>query len=133
MNAADICPLLSQRQNLPHPRLLVEGFVKMTENNYVIKEDHIKHETLNQCWADVGPASQTLGQQQPSIGSMSCVCRDSVVSSGHSFRGGGGRAASKDGTLSMCWFNAGPLLATLANVTCLLGGGHGANRNVTYS
>ena len=60
----------------------------MTENSYVIKEDPSKHETLNQCWADVGPASQTLGQQQPSIGSMPRVRRDGVVSSGHSFGGG---------------------------------------------
>ena len=60
----------------------------MTENNYVIKEDPSKHETLNQCWADVGPAAQTLGQNQPSIGSMSRVCRDGVVSSSHSFGGG---------------------------------------------
>ena len=37
-----------------------------------------KYETLNQCCADVGPASQTLGQHQPSIGSMSRVCRDMV-------------------------------------------------------
>ena len=34
----------------------------MTENNYVIKEDPSKHETLNQCWADVGPASHTCLQ-----------------------------------------------------------------------
>ena len=72
----------------PHSKSLVKGFVKMTENNYVIKEDHSKHETLNQCWADVGPASQMLGQHQPSIGSMSGVCRDGVVSSGRSFGGG---------------------------------------------
>ena len=49
----------------------------MTENNYVIK-DPSKHEILNQCWADVGPAAQTLGQHQPSIGSMSRVCRDGL-------------------------------------------------------
>ena len=29
----------------------MKGFVKMTENNYVIKEDLNMHETLNQCWA----------------------------------------------------------------------------------
>ena len=72
----------------------MKGFVKMTENNYVIKEDPGKHEPLNQCWADVGPASQMLGQHQPSIGSMSRVCRDCVVSSGHSF--GGGPPAKRD-------------------------------------
>ena len=33
-----------------------------------------KHETLNQCWADVGPTSATLAQHQPSIGSMSRAC-----------------------------------------------------------
>ena len=36
-----------------------------------------KHETLNQCncWVDVRPTSKTVGQHQPSIGSMSRVCR----------------------------------------------------------
>ena len=33
-----------------------------------------KHETLNQCWVDVGPTSLTVGQHQPNIGSMSRVC-----------------------------------------------------------
>ena len=33
-----------------------------------------KHEALNQCWFNVGPASQTVGQQWPSIGSIYCVC-----------------------------------------------------------
>ena len=49
----------------------MKGFGKLTENNYVIKEDPSKHATLNQCWADVGPASLY-----------------GVVSSGHSFGGG---------------------------------------------
>ena len=70
----------------PHSRSLqVKEFVKMTENNYVSKEDPGKQETLCQSWADVEPASQTLGQHQPSIGVMARVCRDGVVSSGHSF------------------------------------------------
>ena len=33
-----------------------------------------KHETLNQCWVDVGPSPTTLGQRQPSIGSTYRVC-----------------------------------------------------------
>ena len=33
-----------------------------------------KHETLNQCWFNVGPPSTTLGQQQTNIGSASGVC-----------------------------------------------------------
>ena len=37
----EFCPILSQRKKYrkPHCRSLVKGFVKMTENNYVIKED----------------------------------------------------------------------------------------------
>ena len=31
--------------------------------------------TLTQCWADAGPASQTIGQHQPNIGPMPHVCR----------------------------------------------------------
>ena len=48
-----------------------------------------------------------------------------------------GEATSKDGILTMCWFNVGPLSAgpTLnqhkVNVKCLLGGAPGANRSVT--
>ena len=34
-----------------------------------------KHEALNQCWFEDGPASQTVGQNWTSIGSTSCVCR----------------------------------------------------------
>ena len=33
-----------------------------------------KHETLNQCWVDVGPTSKTVSQHQPNTGAMSCVC-----------------------------------------------------------
>ena len=33
-----------------------------------------KHEALNQCWFYAGPASQTVGQNWPSIGSTSFVC-----------------------------------------------------------
>ena len=32
-----------------------------------------KNEALNQCWFDAGPASLTVGQHQPSIGSASRV------------------------------------------------------------
>ena len=35
---------------------------------------HNKHETLTQCWFNVGPASQTAVQQWSNIGSMSRVC-----------------------------------------------------------
>ena len=34
----------------------------------------IKHETLNRCWCNVGPASQTMGQHYPNTGSTSRVC-----------------------------------------------------------
>ena len=33
-----------------------------------------KHNVLNQCWFDAGPASQTVGQNWTSIGSTSRVC-----------------------------------------------------------
>ena len=33
-----------------------------------------KHKALNQCWFYAGPASQTVGQNWTSIGSLSCVC-----------------------------------------------------------
>ena len=33
-----------------------------------------KHEALNQCWFDAGPAWQTVGQHWNSIGSTSSVC-----------------------------------------------------------
>ena len=32
-----------------------------------------KHEALNQCWFDAGPAAQIVGQHWTSIGSMSCL------------------------------------------------------------
>ena len=40
-DVADICPKLSRPKiyRKPNPRSLVKGFIKMTENNYVIKED----------------------------------------------------------------------------------------------
>ena len=31
-----------------------------------------KHETLNQCWLNVGPASKTMGQHSANIGSRVC-------------------------------------------------------------
>ena len=58
----------------------------MTENNYVIKEDPSKHETLNQFWVDVGPAAQTLGQGRRCL-------KQSLIRE---------RAPSKDGTLRIC-------------------------------
>ena len=33
-----------------------------------------KHDTLNQCWFDIGPSSATLAQHQTSIVSMCRVC-----------------------------------------------------------
>ena len=124
-NVANICPLLSQRQNLrkPHQRSLVKGFIKITENNYVIK-DPSKHEILNQCWADVGPAAQTLGQHQPSI---VCVCRDglsqAVTHSGEGLQ----QRRDIEHVLVKCWPIVNDAGLTLkqhkGNVTCLLGGG----------
>ena len=35
---------------------------------------HSKHETLNQCWYNVGPTSATLAQHYINIGSASRVC-----------------------------------------------------------
>ena len=90
------------------------------------------------CWADVGPASQTLGQHQPSIGSMSRVCRYGAVSSGHSFGGG---PPAKTGY----WPCVGSMLAhrqrRWSNIETTrgqchvfageVGGVHGTNRSVT--
>ena len=44
-------------------------------NDRLRQRSPCKHETLNQCWADVGPTSATLAQHQPSIGSMARACR----------------------------------------------------------
>ena len=38
-----------------------------------------KHRKFTQCWFDVGPASETLGQQQTSIGYASCLCWGSAL------------------------------------------------------
>ena len=38
-----------------------------------------KHDTFTKYWAEVGPASTTLGQPQPSIGQTVCVCYKVVV------------------------------------------------------
>ena len=35
-----------------------------------------KHDTLNQCWLNVGPASKMMAQQSTTIGSTSHVCLD---------------------------------------------------------
>ena len=93
----------------------------MTENNYVIKEDTSKHETLNQCWADVGQclvfAGTALSQAVAHLEEGSQQRRDI------------------DHLLIQCWpiiIDAGPPLKQhKGNVTCLLGGAHGANRSVT--
>ena len=109
----------------------------MTENNYVIK-DTSKHEIFNQCWADVGPAAQTLGQHQPSIGSMSRVCRDCLSQAVTHSGEGPQQRRDIEHVLGKCWpigNDAGPTLKQhKGNITCLLGGGggaHGANRSVT--
>ena len=113
---------------------MVKGFVKMTENNYVIKENPSKHEKSNQCWAEVGPRRRRWAHQ-PSIGSMSRVCRDGVVSNGNSF---GGRPPAKTGHqpcvgsmlahCQRCWPNIEP-----AEGQChvFAGGAPGADRSVT--
>ena len=33
-----------------------------------------KHETLAQCWVNVGPASKTMGQHHPTLGTTSSLC-----------------------------------------------------------
>ena len=40
---------------------------------YVTRVYHSKHKTLNQCWFNVGPASQTMGQHSPIIGFVLAV------------------------------------------------------------
>ena len=76
-----------------------------------------------------------VGQQQPSIGLMSRVCRDGFVSSGHSFGEGPQQRRDIEYVLVQCWpivSNAGPTLKQhKGNVTCLLGSAHDANRSVT--
>ena len=37
---------------------------------YCLLALHSKHDTLTQCWVDVGPPSSTSAQHQPGIGSM---------------------------------------------------------------
>ena len=105
----------------------------MIENNYLIKEDPSKHETLNQCWADVGPALQTLGQHQPSIG-LSLGLAGTALSQAVTYSAEGPQQRRDiDHVLVQCWpivSDAGPTLKK-GNVTCLLGGAHGANRTVT--
>ena len=94
----------------------------MTENNYVIK-DLSKHEILNQCWDDIGPAAQALGQHQPSIGSMSRVCRDGLYQAGE----GPQQRRDIEQLLVECWPIVNDAVPTLkqhkGNVTCLRGGG----------
>ena len=100
----------------------------MTENNYVIKNPS-KHEIVNQCWADVGPAAQTLGQHQPSIGLMSRVCRDGLSQAVTHSGEGPQQRRDIEHVLVKCWpivNDAGPTLRLhKGNVTCLLGGGGG--------
>ena len=40
-----------------------------------------KHEMLPQCWHDVGPASQTMGQHHSNTGSMFCFWWGAIFSS----------------------------------------------------
>ena len=58
----------------------------------------VKHETLTQCWADVGPPSTMLSQNEPSIGLPCCVWRHAEC-----------RPASQilhGPTLTQLWFEA---------------------------
>ena len=43
------------------------------------QEDTSKHETLNQCWFNVGPPSTTWTIYWPNFGSMSRICWDIVL------------------------------------------------------
>ena len=51
---------------------------KQASNIHVVFKVSSKHETLNQCWFNVVPASQTVAQPWTSFGSMSRVCSDST-------------------------------------------------------
>ena len=42
-------------------------------NTSIVQMLYSKHEALNQCWFDAGPASQTVGQHWTRICSTSCV------------------------------------------------------------
>ena len=101
----------------------------MTENIYVITEDPSKHDTLNQCWADVWPTniSPALVQCLVFAGTALSQAVTHLALP----------PAKRDivHVLVQCWPNvsdAGPLLKQhKGNVTCLLGGAHCANRSVT--
>ena len=43
------------------------------------KNTHSKHDTLTQCWANVGPPSTTLSHHEPSIGSKCRACREKSI------------------------------------------------------
>ena len=91
----------------------------MTGKNYVIKEDPSKRETLNQCLADVGPASQSPAQCLVFAGT---ALSQAVTHSGE----GPQQRRDIDHVLIQCWpivSHAGPTLQQhKGNVMCLLGG-----------
>ena len=58
--------LLSRPGGLLNHRFMGE----YCKNTYI----HTKHETLNECWGNDGPASHTMDQHYPSTGSTSLVC-----------------------------------------------------------
>ena len=82
------------------------------------------------CWASVADAGPTTAQQFFNVSSS----RDGVVSSCHSFGGGPPAKTGHEHVLVQCWpsvSDAATLKQHEGNVTCLLGGAHGANRSVT--
>ena len=63
-----------------HARTIMSLFYKKRNSiSDSLSLDPSKHETLNQCWVDVGPPSATLVQHQPNISSMSRVYWDSCT------------------------------------------------------
>ena len=58
--------------------LIFHGFPGRTGGGALPDSEHphpaIKHNTFSQCWHNVGPASQTVGQHYTSISSVCCVC-----------------------------------------------------------
>ena len=52
---------------------LSHSFLSVCPSLFIVQA--VKHETLTQCWANVGPLSTTLSQHKPSIGLPCCVWR----------------------------------------------------------
>ena len=116
----------------PHRRSLVKGFVKMTKNNYVIKEDPSKHDTLNQCWPMLGQRRRRWANSSPAL--VQCIVFAGQRCFKRSLKGPQQRRDIDHVLVQCCPIvsDAGPTLKQLkGNVTCLLRGAHGANRSVT--